>query len=58
MTKLCIREYFVGKSENSELEKLSGRSRNMWKCIKMSADEELCTHVVWIHVTWEFSTTE
>jgi uncharacterized protein YjgD (DUF1641 family) len=58
MCKLRIRKSFVGKSEKPEMEKLSGRSRNMWKCITMSVDKEILAHVVCIHVAWELGTTE
>jgi hypothetical protein len=52
---MWIREIFVGKSEKSEVEKLSGRSRNMRKCITMNV---VCARVVWNHVAWELGTAE
>ena len=54
--KLCIREIVVGKIQKPEVEKLSGISRKMWKCIRMSVYEELHARVVWIHVVWELGT--
>ena len=58
MCKSCIRKIFVANSEKPEMEKLSERSRNMWKCIMTNVDEEILAYVVCIHVAWELDTTE